>query len=114
MSYKDACHFAKLMLLEERRRQTAKQMFIKMQDRKNILHHLLPPLQRTWVRHTNRVNLFALTQTFQNFFISYALNNFNWSCQKHSRYSLPQQCVIMYRLSACIHVYVLRAVIVQW
>ena len=75
MSYKDACYFAKLMPLEERLRQTAKKMFIKMHDSKNILHHLLPPLQRT-SHNKPRQSIRIHTDTFKNSFISYALNNF--------------------------------------
>ena len=105
MSYKDACYFAKLMPLEKRRRQTANNFFIKMQDSKNILHHLLPPLQRTSLRHTKpRQSICTHTDRFKNSFIPYALNHFNRACQTHCRYSLPQQCLIIYRLSVCIHV----------
>ena len=77
MSYTDACYFAKPMPLEERRRQTAKFSFIKMQDSKNILHHLLPPLQRTSIRNTNpRQPIRTDTDRFKNSFIPYSLNNF--------------------------------------
>ena len=63
MSYKDAFYFAKLMSLEERRRQTTKKMFIKMQEARKFY--------MIYSHHYNvlsldiliRVNLFALTQT---------------------------------------------------
>ena len=42
MSYKDACYFAKLVPLGERRRQTAMNIFIKMQDSKRTFTSFAP------------------------------------------------------------------------
>ena len=53
----------------------------------------------------SRVNLFALTQTNLKTLLFLMLwPIFNGACQKHSMYSLPQQRLIIYRLSVCIHV----------
>ena len=40
MAYKDACYFAKTSPLVERRRQSAKNIFVKMQDSKRTLYNI--------------------------------------------------------------------------
>ena len=93
------------MPLEVRRRQTAKKMFINMQEARTF--HII------YSHHYNvfrldilsRVNPFALAQTNLKTLLFLRLwTILNGACQKHFRYSLPQQCLIIYRLRVCIHV----------
>ena len=83
----NACYFAKLVPLDERRRQTAKFFFIKMQEHFTSLtstittspfHHYKAAFRHTKPRQPIRIH----TDRFKNSFIPYALNSFQYGLSK--------------------------------